>query len=182
MDKLIELISGGTVLAAIIGGVILLIQQRQITKLQLELQKGEARQKLLELRRPLYRELLEPWTVGLTAAMNSEDPTRAITDQVDSPEYLATLFEFAATASDDLVRSYNEMAMAGWVASKVPQAVDPKKIPEKLGQFLLLVRKDLGLPDTELGHEDMLRVRLPYMGAPDLPDVFRTTPPAEVER
>ena len=41
MDKLIDVIAGGTVLAAIIGGVILLIQQRRIAKLKLEIQKGE---------------------------------------------------------------------------------------------------------------------------------------------
>jgi hypothetical protein len=137
---------------------------------------------LREVRTPLYRKLILPWATALAAARAGKDPVQALAGSADSPEYQLALFEFAMTASDDLVRSFSRLMLAASLSKDLPEAA--KEVidrPESvMGDFILQLRKDLGPQGTNLERDDVIRVLFHHLGNSDISEVLRDTAQASV--
>lgn len=157
------------------GGVVAMINRWLDRRAQRHREEARA---LREVRTPLYRELLRPWAVTLAAARAGEDPVEALAGTADSPEYQLALFEFAITASDDLVRSFSELMLAASLREALPETakdtiVDPRTL---LAEFVFQLRRDLGPRATSLEPNDLIRVLLHHSGNAKLSEVLRENP------
>ena len=137
---------------------------------------------LREVRTPLYRKLLLPWATALAAARAGRNPVQDLGDSADSPEYHLALFEFAMTASDDLVRSFSRMMLVASTSSSLPDGAkglidNPENV---LGDFILQLRKDLGPRGTNLERGDVIRVLFHYLGNSDISEILREPAQAPV--
>ena len=141
--------------------------------------RREEMRALREARTPLYRELIRPWATALAAARAGQDPGQALAGSADSPEYHLALFEFAITASDELVRSFSRLMLAASLSKDLPEAARTMvDTPESVtGDFILQLRKDLGPAGTNLERDDVIRVLFPYSGNADISEVIRETTP-----
>ncbi len=136
--------------------------------------REEARS-LREVRTPLYRELLRPFAVTLAASRKGQNPVKALAGSADSPEYNLALYEFAITASDDLVRSYSKLMFAASMLSALPEAAkDHIKDPQSLlAECLFQLRRDLGPRKTSLGPDDLIRVLYHHSGNADISEILQ---------
>lgn len=164
------------VLAALGGGGLVAVINQWLDRRAQRIRE-EARA-LREVRAPLYRELLRPWAVTLAAAREGRDPVQALAGSADSPEYHRALFEFAMTASDDLVRSFGRMMLAASLSAALPEEAknnieDPRTL---MADFVFHLRKDLGPRNTRLEPDDLIRVLLPSSGNADITEILRDDP------
>lgn len=137
---------------------------------------------LREVRTPLYRTLLLPWATALAAARTGRDPVQDVGYSADSPEYHLALFEFAMTASDDLVRFFSRLMLVASTSGSLPDGAKRiMKSPQSvLGDFILQLRKDLGPRGTNLERDDVIRVLFHYLGNADISEVLREPARASV--
>ena len=137
----------------------------------------EEERALREVRTPLYRELLRPLAVSLAAVRQGKEPVQVLGGSADSPEYHLALFEFAITASDDLVRSFSKLMFAASMRVALPEA--GKEHIEDLGKlqadFIFQLRRDLGPRKTSLEPDDLIRVLFPHSGNADISETLRET-------
>ena len=134
---------------------------------------------LREVRIPLYRKLLRPWAKALAAARAGQDPVQAIAGSADSPEYQLVLFEFAITASDDLVRSFSRLILAASLSQHLPEGAKSviDTTDRVTSEFVLQLRRDLGPQSTKLQQDDVIRVLFPHLGNADISEVLREPVP-----
>lgn len=138
----------------------------------------EEERALREVRTSLYRELLRPFAVSLAAIRRGEDPIEAAGSSADSTEYHLALYEFAITASDDLVRSFSNLMFAASMRAALPEAEREriKDLPNLQADFILQLRRDLGPRKTSLEPGDLIRVLFPHSGNADISKILRETP------
>ena len=153
------------------GGLVALINQWLDRRAQA---RREEMQALREVRTPLYRKLIRPWATALAAVQAGKDPVQALAGSAGSPEYQLALFEFAMTASDDLVRSFSKLMLAASLNKDIPEAA--KTIfdtPESvMGDFILQLRRDLGPAGTNLERDDVIRVLFHHLGNADISELL----------
>ena len=152
------------------GGLVAAINQWLDRRAQ---KSREEMRALRKIRTPLYRRLIRPWATALAAAHSGKDPVQALADWDDSPEYQLALFEFAMTASDDLVRSFSRLMLAASLSKDLPEAAKTiMDTPEKvMGDFILQLRMDLGPAGTNLERDDVIRVLFHHLGNADISEV-----------
>ena len=137
----------------------------------------EEERALREVRTPLYRELLRPLAVALAAGRQGQDPVQALAGSADSPEYHLALFEFAITASDDLVRSFSRLMFAASMRAALPEEGKNhiEDLRELLADVVFQLRRDLGPRKTSLEPDDVIRVLLHHSGNADISEILRNT-------
>ena len=157
------------------GGLVTIIGQWLGRRAQRRREEARA---LREARIPLYRELLRPWATTFAAARVGQDPVQALAGSADSAEYNLVLYEFAITASDDLIRSFSRLMLAASMWEALPKAKRSKiEEPQKLmADFVFQLRRDLGPRKTSLERDDVIRVLLPHLGNADISEILRETP------
>lgn len=138
----------------------------------------EAERALREVRTPLYRKLLRPLAVSLAAVRQGKEPVEVLGGSADSPEYHLALYEFAITASDDLVRSFSNLMFAASMRAALPEAGKEhiKDLSNLQADFILQLRRDLGPRKTSLEPGDLIRVLFPHSGTADISEILRETP------
>ena len=156
------------------GGLVAVINQWFDRRAQ---ERREELRALRDIRTPLYRQLVGPWATALAAARAAKDPAQTPADSADSPDYFLSLFEFAMTASDDLVRSFSRLMLAASLHESLPEAAKPiiDKPEHLLGDFILQLRRDLGPRGTNLERDDVIRVLFHHLGNADISEVLRET-------
>ena len=164
---------GELILAALGGGGLVAVINQWLDR-RAQARREELRA-LREARAPLYRQLIRPWATALASARAGQDPVQTLAGSADSPDYHLALFEFAMTASDDLVRSFGRLMLAASLSEHLPEAAKPVlDKPEKLlGDFVLQLRRDLGPRDTSLEPDDVIRVLFHNLGNADVSEVLR---------
>jgi len=168
---------GALILAAFGGGGIVAVVNQWLDRRAQD--RREELRALREVRTPLYRQLVHPWATALAAARAGRDPVKALAGTADSPDYHLALFEFAMTASDDLVRSFSKLMLAASLSESLPDAAKPviNKPQNLLGEFILQLRRDLGPRGTNLEQDDVIRVLFHHLGNADVSEVLRETTP-----
>ena len=156
------------------GGLVAVINQWLDRRAQ---DRREEMRALRELRTPLYGKLVRPWASALAAIRAGKRPVQALAVSADSPDYYLALFEFAMTASDDLVRSFSRLMLAASLNESLPEAAKPiiDKPENALGDFILQLRRDLGPRGTNLEQDDVIRILFPHLGNADISEVLRET-------
>ncbi len=163
------------VVGALGGGLVTMVNQWLARRAQKRREEARA---LREARIPLYRELLRPWAATLAATRVGKDPVQALAGSADSPEYNLVLYEFAITASDDLIRSFSKQMFAASLYPALSEEGRSKiEEPQKLmADFIFQLRRDLGPPKTRLERDDVIRVLFPSSGNADISEILRETP------
>lgn len=140
----------GPLIGAIIGFAVWYFQSR-IDKINKESDK------LNDKRREIYSRLLEPF-IRMFAGIKNPDEAKNALDQILSFDYKKTAFEFTLMGSDEVVRSFNELMQYIY---KMELKEDTQKAMKEFlihwGNFLLVIRRNLGNPKTKLNEIDMLR-------------------------
>ena len=164
------------VVAVLSGGGLFAVINRWLDRRAQKIR--EEMRTLHEVRTPLYRELIRPWATALAAARAGQDPAQALAGSADSPEYNRALFEFAITASDDLIRSFSKMMFAASLRHALPKAgrnniEDPQTL---LADFIFQLRRALGPRKTNLERDELIRVLLPHSGNADISEILCEAP------
>ena len=157
------------VTAGILGGVLTLVMNRWTTKSQRERDAAqalhdktlEAERRLAAIRGPLYTDLLEPWSLLWAGIKTGQHDLNKALKLIQSSKYVATVFAFNATASDELVQAHNDLMTTLFNLDENKSTAKEKgQAIIKTGELLLAIRRDSGLTDTKLDAKDMLRAKI----------------------
>ena len=140
-----------TVVAAVVGGVVVLFVQSRIAAIQQE------RSKLQDARRQVYLKVLEPMALVLNSISNPSDGEKAVT-QITSVEHRLTMLELNLMGSDEVIRATNQFMQHIFQAPHA--ALPPLVMIKDWGNLLLAIRKDLGGRRSRLKDVDMLRSQI----------------------
>ena len=141
----------GPSLLIILGGIITWIIKSKIEELR------SIEEKLLEERRKIYINILEPFILifaGVTPGKIKEAQ-----NIISSDEYRKTGFLLNLYGSDNVIKAFNDMMILAFSSEKT-ESRDPLAMMNKLGKFLLEIRKSVGNKKSKLKNIDMLRSML----------------------
>jgi len=142
------LIALGPSLLILIGGLITWIIKSKKEELQAieETLREERRKVYMEILDPYFHLFMDPGGVGQDTAM----------EKILSYKYRKTSFELNLFGSDDVVSAYNTLLQYMYKAEREGE-IDQKELFSNFGNFLLAIRKSLGIKKTELTNIDMLK-------------------------
>ncbi|HUT61540.1 MAG TPA: hypothetical protein VNA25_27170 [Phycisphaerae bacterium] len=119
-----------------------------------------AQERLHDERRKAYAGVLEPFIRVFAGLKNPKESQKAMA-HMSSFEYRRTAFEFNLIGSDNVVKAFNNLMQYIFRFGQQDSAEsDPKALMRLWGLFLLEIRRDVGEPNTKLGHTDMLRAMI----------------------
>lgn len=113
----------------------------------------------------VYNDILEPFILVLTKDEAFQDTERfagkskseVVLEKMVSIEYRQAAFKLALFASDDVLRAYNDLMQFFYqLADEHSAEKHPKKMLEKLGEFLRQIRVSVGNKETQLDSLEML--------------------------
>ncbi len=114
--------------------------------------------------RSLYLSLLYPFITAIGSSKNPEQLQKVL-NHVDTEEYRHTLYEITLIGSDEVVVAFIDFMRLFWKAEREGENVSTQAIITHWGGLLLAIRKDLGLKNTKLVAEDMLRTHIKDMNS-----------------
>ena len=114
------------------------------------------RQSLLDNRRALYMQVLDPYILLFSNLDNAKAHSNALATLV-TPKYRKAMFEIKLLASDQVVSAFNDLMQFFYQARENNESAEPIQALTKWGEFLLAIRRDVGSQTTKLAPLDMLR-------------------------
>ena len=126
--------------------------------------KTDIENKLRDNRIEIYNEIIEPFVILLTpqAAWDADPKNRNKNkDQIFAQKYLSqdyrkNAFKLALIANDDVVEAYNNLCQFTYAMEKIDLEKRTKMMIQRLGGFLLEIRKSMGNKATRLDRWQVL--------------------------
>ena len=137
-----------TVVAAIVGGVVVLYVQSRIAAIQREATR------LQDARRQVYIRVLEPM-VRVFSGISDPSETEKAMAQITSFEYRQAMLELNLMGSDEVIYATNRFMQDIFKAEGT--SLPPLVMIRNWGELLLAIRKDLSGRRSRLKGVDMLR-------------------------
>ena len=137
-----------TVVAAVVGGVVVLFVQSRITAIQRQATR------LQDARRQVYIKVLEPMVRVFSGITDPSESEKALT-QITSFEHRQAMLELNLMGSDEVIHATNRFMQDIFKAEGT--TLSPQVMIRNWGDLLLAIRKDLGGRRSKLKGVDMLR-------------------------
>lgn len=157
MDPLLEKLLIAAVPTIITASVLIFVQSR------IETIKKE-REKLHEMRRKVYNDILEPFVRVLASANNNDDDTddkakkkeqfNTAGQQIQSVEYRFATTDLNLVADDAVILAYNDLMQYFYKSTGAKD--NEMAFMDKWSNLLLEIRRSLGNTETQLRTRDML--------------------------
>jgi hypothetical protein len=123
----------------------------------------EAERELTDQRRTLYKQVLHPFLVSLTAEdSQAEAAQQAMQEAFTSPEYRRAVQDLALFASDEVVRAFGDM-------SNNQCHAEPDHPMVLWARLLRAIRKSVGNKRTQLTLVEMMRPSIKDVDDPSQP-------------
>ncbi len=124
-------------------------------------------EELREDRLKIYIEVLEPFVIiftkdeGLAAekAYKGKKKEELAKDKILSMSYRQTVFKLSLFASDEVIRSYNDLMQFFYTQTELPSSAPQETTAQLMylfGGFLLAIRRSVGNENTNLDNLEML--------------------------